>query len=362
MIEANEHIFGKLTDFVQKHDTGFIVGENKHCIETDADEKRWLQELRVLNQQQILPSFRTASFKFDNDIYFVVVGWNRHIEDEDCIQIIELNAGIVTALLFELRVPIRPQTSPLEIIDKIFYESEERVVKHNFELVANFFDPITIYKVQSDSPFKVQSDSPSTEEDEEENKVDIVRLSGYYTIRNRQAISLNFSEQTLKNFEKLFTEGSGNIPSENILFSLVSVYWKYSFLDIYRCIERLFCLAALEQFHQSLSISSSLLRFSIDLENHIGWKPKEIEALKILVQNCPEAALEDLREIKSQIDGSTGNECGDIVYRIRNSIVHFRPATEQFQLTDIHWDKLINSSLLVVQHLYQQYDEKLTLD
>ena len=34
---------------------------------------------------------------------------------------------------------------------------------------------------------------------------------------------------------------------ENLLFSLVSVSWKHSFLDIYRCIERLFSISFLRR-------------------------------------------------------------------------------------------------------------------
>ena len=350
MIKANEYIFGKLTNFIQESNTDFAISSRKHCVKTDENEKVWLQELKILDQQQILPNFKTVSFQFNDDNFLVVIGLKRHIENDECIQIVELNAGIVTALLFELDIPVSSQASAFEIIDEIFYESEDGLIKHNFELVASFFNPMIVYKVEVDSPFIVES------------KIDITRLSGYYIVKDNQSISLDFSRQTLRNFEKLFTEGSKNIPYENILFSLVSVYWKYSFLDIYRCIERLFCVAALDQLHQSLSIPSSLLQFSIDIENHIGWRPKEIVALNKLVSSCPEEALVNLHEIKSKVDGSVGKEYGDIFYDIRNSIVHFRPAIKQLNLTDVDWDKLINSSLLLTIHLYQEYDKKLNLE
>lgn len=351
MIKANNYIFKVLAEFVQKSNIDVsIFGKDNHCIKTDDSEKEWLKNLKVTTTQQILPNFKTAAFEFENKQYFVAIGWHIYSEtNQEAIHFIELNAGIVTALLFELKVSIHQKASPYDIADKIFYQSDEEIIKHDFALIADFFEPIFVYQIQDDSPFI------------SEDNVDIIRLTGFYIIKNSQIVSLNFSAQTLHNFENLFIEGSTNIPYESLLFSLVSVYWKYSFLDVYRCIERLFCVSALEVFYGNLQISDSLLKFSTDVENYIGWKPKENEALNKLIDSSPEEALQFFREIKVFIDGTEEGRYGDLIYKIRNSIVHFRPATEQIQLDDANWDKLINSSLLVIEYWYHKYDAQLRM-
>jgi hypothetical protein len=350
MIDANIHIFKVLADFVQGSDIGVPISEkNKRFIETSDSDKEWLKNLKILTKQPILPNFKTATFEFDSNKYFVAMGWHTQEISEEVIQFVEPNAGIVTALLFELKVPVSQNANPYNIANEIFYESDQQRIKYDFSLVAKFFEPISVYQIQNDSPFVNQDD------------IDIIRLSGFYALKNRQLISLNFSVLTLSTFEKLFIEGSKNIPCENLLLSLVSVYWKYAFLDVYRCIENLFCISALEDFHKKLKIADSLLKFSADVENYIGWRPKENEALNKLIDNSPEEAISSFREIKVFIDGQEEGKYGELIYRVRNSIVHFRPATEEIKLDDENWDKLINSSLLVIDYWYIKYDKQLKI-
>ena len=350
MKEANQSIFRVLADFVQASNIGVPISDiNVRCIETDDREKEWLQKLKITTVQPILPNFKTASFEFECNKYFVVVGWHTQEISEEVIQFIEPNAGIVTALLSELKVSVSQNANPYDIANEIFYESDQRIIKYDFSLVTNFFEPIYIYQIQENSTFVNQDD------------IDIISLSGFYAIKNRQLISLNFSEATLSRFEKLFIEGSRNIPFENLLLSLVSVYWKYSFLDVYRCIESLFCISALEDFHKKLKITDSLLKFSADVENYIGWRPKENEALNKLIDNSPEEAIGFFREIKIFIDGQEEGKYGELIYRVRNSIVHFRPANEEIKLDEENWDKLINSALLVIDYWYNKYDKQLKI-
>lgn len=351
MIAANQYIFKVLADFVHNSNADVLIDdEQQRCINTDGREKEWLKSLKVTSKQQILPNFRTACFEFECQKYFVTIGWHTGLKtDQEVIQPIELNAGIVTALLFELEVSIDRKANPYAIADEIFYQLDQKVIKYNFSTIAKFFEPILVYQIQDYSSFI------------SDNSVNITRLSGFYIIKNRQLVSLKFSTQTLHNFEKLFVEGSENIPYESLLFSLVSVYWKYSFLDVYRCIERLFCVSALEVFHRNLKLSDSLLKFSSDVENYIGWKPKENEALSQLIDSSPDEAIQLFREIKAFIDGTEEGKYGDLIYKIRNSIVHFRPATEELKLDDANWDKLIDSSLLVIEYWYHKYDAQLKM-
>jgi hypothetical protein len=110
-----------------------------------------------------------------------------------------------------------------------------------------------------------------------------------------------------------------------------------------------------------LRITDSLLKFSADVERYIGWKPKDNEAVNKLVEGSPEEALQLLREIKKFVFDTEEGICGDLFYKIRNSIVHFRRANQSIDLDDKNWDKLIRASLYIVEYWYKKYDEQLRI-
>ncbi|WP_041237854.1 hypothetical protein [Gloeothece citriformis] len=357
MIEANKYIFHQLASFVEKNNTGTPIDiSQKRCIQTDDFEKEWLKKLKVKETQPILPNFKTASFEFDNKEYFVVVGWESEPETineniAEAIQLIELNAGIVTALLFELKILVRKKSDAYAIINNIFYppleEIIEEIIKVDFRIVVDFFEPIFVYEISIDSPF-FNIDQQK-----------ILKLSGLYISVNKENSFLNFSEQTSLMFERIFLEGSTTIPYDNIVFSLVAVYWKYCFLDIYRCIERLYPIVILKTLHQNLGIKTSLLEFASNIEQYIGWRPRENEAINQLMDELPEDIVKLFQEIKQFLEQTTEGKLGDFIYKIRNSIVHFRPATQAIELDEENWDKLIRASLLAIEYWYDKYEKDL---
>jgi hypothetical protein len=83
---------------------------------------------------------------------------NQEIIDRKFIESVELNAGIVTALLFELKISLNQKASPYDIADEIFYESKEKIIKYDFSVIANFYEPFSVYQIQEDSPFFEKDD------------------------------------------------------------------------------------------------------------------------------------------------------------------------------------------------------------
>ena len=363
MKEANKYIFEVLAKFVEdKNVERPIFADAIRYITTNEREKEWLQKLKIQDTQRILPTFRTAYFEFEKQKYFVTIGSTTQLLTErEIIQEEQLNGGIFTALISELKIPVKQTTDVSFIENEIFYETEEEKIEYEFTQVKEFFEPIFVYKVQHDCVFI---------EGETKNKttVNILKLSGFYITHNPQIMFLEFDKETLIIFKRLFLEGAKNIPFENLVFSLVSVYWKYAFLDIYRCIERLFSISFFEDFHKYLGIenSLSLLNFSAKIEDYTGWRPKEDAAINKLIDGSPQDAIDILQEVKSFIDSRQANtlpsKLGEVIYTIRNSIVHFRPAT-QLEIINVidneYWNKLIRASLLIIEDWYHKYDEQL---
>ncbi len=406
--KANEYIFGLLAEFVQSKNVNISIStDDERRIQLNTqDEQKWLEKLKIKDEDEeiILPTFRTAWFEFKHENqpnesqvikYFVTIGATTQLSTQpEIIQVEELNGGMITALIFELKIPVKQSADPLQIINQIFYTPEAKTTKYElyeYSVVSRFFETIFVYKIQDDCSF-IESDSDINDK----TTVNLLKLSGFYITKTPQIRSLQFEEDTIFVFEKLFLEGAKNIPYDNLVFSLVSVYWRYSFLDVYRCIERLFSISFLEDFHKKLGIKDSLLNFSSQIEDDISWKPKENEAINKLIANSPKDSLKDaielLQDVKNFIEGkksqvnklpmkflfwvlldinrlidilflweyrNTESKLGEVIYKIRNSIVHFRPATEQISMDDKHWNKLIRASLLIIEYWYHKYDEEL---
>ncbi len=355
MIKANEYIFNSLANFVESSNIDVPWFRNgKRCIDTDQDEQQWLKELKILYQKSIVPKFKAASFEFENKEYFVIVGWEEQLEIEPSqLEKIELNAGIVTALLFELKVSIIRKANPYEIANEIFYEPQQSLTRYEFGQVFKFFEPIIVYQLNDSSPF--------TSQDESQYETNLIKLSGTYIIKNHQITSLDLSNQTINKFEQIFFAGAENIPYENLVLSLLSTSWQYYFLDLYRCIERIFFIPKLTELHENLNIQDTLIKFSADIEEYLGWRPKENEAINELIDNSPEDIILILEEIKQYLGMTSTGKCGELIYKIRNSIVHFRPANQQLTLDDQHWDKLMRASLLIIDYWYYEYNDQLNM-
>jgi hypothetical protein len=356
MIEANKYIFNLLANFVENQNIDVpIFRDAKRCIETNEDDKRWLQQVKIITEQSILPYFRTATFEFDNKNYFVAIGWQDKLElEQEIIEEIELNGGMVTALLFDLKVSVKQTANAYQIANNILYLPEKDIIRYKFSEINHFFEPLFVYQINDKCPFvEIKSDII---------KIANVNLSAFYIIQHRQIISLRFQKETLLVFERLFTEGVKVMQYdtfENLLFSLVSVSWKHSFLDVYRCIERLFSISFWQEFYEGLEVKDSLLNFSAKIENYTDWRPQEKEAINKLIDHAPEEAINLLREIKNDLYGNSEGKLGEFIYEIRNSIVHFRPATKPISIDNQNWDKLIRACLLVIECLYHQYEEML---
>lgn len=355
MIDANKYIFLQLKEFVVENNISIPLFEGRRHISSDLNEKNWLQNLVVSQSYQILPNLKTAKFGFQGREYFLIVGWEKPaLPDPTLLTPFNLNAGIVTALLYELKIPIRRNTDAYDVANTIFHQTiaddnrPETIVNwaYDFQHILKYFEPIVLYELPLTSNLINQ---------------DIIKISGFYLSKNKNKLFLSFSDQTINTFEKIFIEGASKIPYENLLNSLTTVHWQYAFLDIYRCIERLFPIHALEQVHSQSGATVSLFDFAIKIEELIGWKPKEDDVINKLFDDRGLLSKVEtlLRDVKKHLDGDETGELGKRFYKIRNSIVHYRPATSMLNLDNEHWNKLIEAALLIVDYWYKKYDTKL---
>jgi hypothetical protein len=346
MINANGHVFSQLLERARLALRPLEDVDKARWIKTDDVDRRWLQELVVKHIERLSPRLRTAVIQFEGRSFFVAAGFENAIEPGFILNPIELNAGMLTALIPELNVPVRQFTSPLEIIETILpqFKGLEGYSGHDLSAVAELFEPISIYEIDANSPISAEN---------------LTQLSCYWIVKNRERMVLPFSQETLLTVEEIAMLGVDTLPFGSLLNSLQSAHWQHAFLEAYRCVERLFAFQIIEKLHAELAVRISLLEFAAKIENVTGWRPKEEDAIDRLCVLLPTAAESLFENVRIGMGGSVDQKIARWLYELRNSVVHFRPATKQVHLNDVQWDEIFRATLLLIDKIYSNYDRQL---
>lgn len=369
MIEANQYIFARLKEFIDQQDDDrefqYYGAEYPRCIETNKEDKKWLKNLEIIVKKEISSRIRFAFFKYENSFYFVSVGIFSNDVNSDILEEYDRDnlgiPGIITALIYELKIGVNKDSNFLLIYNDIFYPIEpKKIEKYNCDIVSKFFEPIKIYRMADDCAL---IDHKNFDDDNTLFRVSLFFLSilASDNVSGSNSIKvLDFETDTLKSFRRICLEGHISISYENLFYSFVSFSWRHSFLDIYRCIERLFSVPFWLKFYQDIYNNSdtekkSFQDFMASLKENTGWKPIEENALGKLFEELSGSTYEPLksvRENKSEKDFK-------FIYNLRNSIVHFGPDHKGINLNDQDWNTIIKVCLDIVRELYGKYKDYL---
>jgi len=354
MKEANQCIFKRLSERSSTPDSQI------RWIKTDKHEKKWLQDLNITEEKWILPSLTTALSVFDKQKYLVVIGFDTVINNDDLIEPVDLNAGLVTAVLSELEIPFANFVTSEQIIEDILWQyrkmpsTEGTYEGHDFTEIARFFQPIQVYKILYESAIIAAQ---------------LERLSCVYFCQVIQSPPfLSFSSEVIDLYYQLATTGPSSIPYENLLLSLSSGNWKYAFLELYKCLENLFSISnpQLRGLHTTLTDNNKLeipLRdFSGKIENIIDWYPREIQAIQSLINQTSKSVKDALKQVGNfnLNDEASDETLAKKFYRLRNSITHYRAGIKPVQLDAQNGNCLIKATLMLIEELYQKYDCELS--
>lgn len=346
MIESNKKVFHRLIQTAQRSERVLENADKPRWIQTNADEKNWLQDLELGDVRTLSPRVRTAQLSYAGRNFLAVVGFTESTEPDYVLEPFEMNAGLLTALLAELDVPIREGTDPLEIVNEILpqHQGAPGYAGHFFTSVAAFFEPVLVYEVRANSPIKAE---------------DLARLSCFWILQNGERLVLPFSPRTWGEIEDLTATGAETVPFDVVLNCILSAQWPHAFLEVYRCVERLFCVQIIEDLHRELALSIPLVRLAEKIETAIGWRPREEDAIERLFTLLPSDALTLMEGVRDSVSPNPAEKIHRWIYDLRNSVVHFRPATPRFSLSDAQWDEVLRATVLLIAKIYGIYDTHL---
>lgn len=233
------------------------------------------------------------------------------------------------------------------IYDTILYVGEDedpnRAKPIDIEDLLECFSTISVYKICSGSAYDVE---------------DLDKVKGYFSV-NASINTLPFSQSTQASFSTLFDCNYKAIPFDIIHLSYITNSYKQSFIELYRCIEQLFPIPALEGLIGTGKLNALCpLEIAEIFEDNIGWRPRETEAIEAVLKDLDQSLLTRLDSVtqNTQYYGFSHNK---FIYRLRNQNVHFRKSLGVGSLSNNKWEELIGIMLDIIYELYKKYDSKI---
>lgn len=350
-IQMSQQIFMRL--IAHASDDGVVI--------PDTDQKRWISRLSdadaslmaeadVLNHQQITRQIRAIHFEHDAVRYFAVLGIGETENVPEGLVPTELTPGTFSVALTQS--DIQPNAKGLEILEAIgdLHGGVADFDGYELPAIAKLFPRVEMFEADQNYDYTAN----------------VVRVLGTLTARSYGDGPIAPSDTTLDKVSDLFQSGSEHVPFENVLQGMLSISWGGFFLELYRAIEQLYAVPRLAALVEAWPTSLPYRSLADLLESHLAWRPKEDDALAKIIAECDDTIIGPLRESFSSHRGGdqeiTSEKVAADIYRVRNSLVHFRAALGTVQRTNEEWDNMISAMLDLVKEVYQRHGDRFNLE
>ena len=373
-------------DILKKHISSITEHSDFHeiiCITCETEDgKNWLKKARfqdLENKPKIYWYNENAAALFinhNNDKYIAVKGISDVTVDHQLLQFEEINAGIFNLLISVNFISPRmdiPQA--VALYDAVLYknDAEKGLRRISMSDLSPFVDEVRLYKINDQSPCIDYS---------------LERVFCYLMfldIKEHEYIN-SFREELLDTI----INGNDNIPFHQLSRSMNNIAIPaHAFLDIYRCLERIFSAPTIKDLVNEFSELSKHSTFHImeKIELVTGWRQNEEQGLNKLINlldfgelnnlfsllcsasfnkydfseaNVLISSLSKLTDEKSDeyitqqkiAKRTLTNIITNKIYKSRNATVHYRPIFDKELIKNNDYVILYKICLLLVTKIY----------
>jgi hypothetical protein len=305
-------------------------------VATTEDERHFLDRGKLAARAFCLPGKEVFVMTVDAQTLVVLPG-SHSGPFQFCgfLNEVVAHAGLATVLWGEgLMGPRCTEDIGDELAESVFgREGEFRIAE-----ISSYFEPFTAIEVDGAAFPASSSRTPE-------------RVFGLALCHSPDALALPFLSDTLVEFRALLEDVRFETTSPAVFRAITSTHWEHAFLEMYRCLERLYALPYAKALAASAGYvdgTGKMVDFAV---RDLGWRPREDEALVKLLSMV--ARPETLSEITSALDGNGGGtnaeRAGRAIYSARNAIAHFRPVLAA--ATPTRWDAVLHRMCTVVREL-----------
>lgn len=342
--EASEKIFRLLADYVLSADSTYGFDLSKCYIDFQQFDKCMLDTMSTVYMQDFIPNANFSIVKYNGKNMLVIIGETKiNFSDAVLIQC-EVDLAMFVYSVFVLNANVSHTKEPIEVYNNVLCQPEDEAYHgHNLDDLIECFENIVFYEIPETSSLSIENPYDSY---------------AYYLLKKLQVESLKWEDRTLDILEEIILNGNNKIPFHNIVLALLANQWNHSFLETYRCIEHLFHVIRLEEFYNVLNTPLTMLDVAREIEDKISWRPNEESAISDIFKEISNLHItSELEQVKNKYDNNIKIERW--YYKQRNSIAHYRAIHEPLKLDNSEWNIMIRFNLMVVEHLYEKYKNKI---
>lgn len=344
MIAANKAIFQKFDQYcAARNDPVGNAGLPRWIATTEAD-RQILINSTLSDHISFTLTRLIARVDHALDSYFCIIGFE-YTEATAGLMEADTNAGLLTTLLAELGISPNASTAEIrDIVEGFDKESDASYDGHDPVAVSSLYPPIRVFfgnNIAADETWRLFF----------QLCIDECRLGESW-------IDVDFATalQRICELEHL------DIPYETLCRSIFDSDRGSMFLALYRCLELLFAYSGTQQIIDAHSLSINWQELATAMEHQLGWYPREEISLEKLLQN---AADDDLKAVLNALgenipehpEASLHSLAASRIYKMRNALVHYRPAQRRIYFDDVNWNQLCEAIAVVVTHIYSKKQE-----
>lgn len=336
--EANKAVFRKLWNEVPA-EFRHLVKEPQagRWLDTSGEQQEWLVGCNVSAHFACVLGGDVAVLEHQGK---TVVLAPMHDESRPSVRFVESQpndlSGYLTVLWSLEDVSPNPHLEDLgaRVVDEIFVNKGA----YHISDLSPFFTPTTAYELSPGVPADLMQGY----------RVHTAQLLG------SSVLPLQMNTDTQANILSLLEDDAAGYFAENLYRGVISPNWRHAFLEAYRCLESFFSAPYVVAVQHTLGSTKSLAEVGQSLHDTLGWRPREEEALKRLLNEVNSG-------LHARILAAVGESSADAgvaavakaVYRTRNWIAHFRPADPSH--VEPNWEELFDSTILSVRELMAKY-------
>ena len=302
--KSSKSIFAKLAAYVDSANSFYKYNLDKCYIDFQKEDKETLDTIREINVQKFIPNAKFAIVSYRNRDMLIVVGEQTSEHDGSVLLNVNVDLAIFVYAICNLQGNVNYAIPPMRIYNEILCQPEdENYHGHQLEDLQEVFENVSAYEIVEESS--------------------LIKNDVY----------------------------------DDIVMSMLANQWNHSFLETYRCIERLFSVIRLEAFYDVLGTELTLLAVAKEIEEKISWRPNEETAIQEIFKNIDTTAIENVKNSYKQVKGMG---VAKWYYKeIRNPIAHYRAVHSPLDLKEKEWNILLQFNLSVIEYLYRKYRGKI---
>jgi hypothetical protein len=338
----SKELFDSITAYAVQLDQQFPIDAGDRWIRRLSDADADLMSKADVTALPLNMATSVVRIAYGDDLYYSLNGFSISDEFPDGLLLTESTLGLFSTSI--LAAKIQPNATAAQVRDILEYQSSlvDGYEGHDLSVIEGLF-PKLIF-LRAGRKYEYTSS--------------LERVAGSCLTRSYDGAPLAISRVTLRKLETLFQIAPEATPLLLPLQGLLSFTWQSIFMELYRCIEQLYSVPRLLALTKDWKYDKSLHKLSVLVETALGWRPKEDDALRDLLEKGNAELLPivvgALARAGEQPPEVSAESAARRIYKLRNSCVHYRPTTQETPRADAEWDAIISVMADCVVDLYDK--------